>query len=200
MSRKHRRDARAVSPKTEANEAAGARATFRRRMLYGLIVVSAAAIAVGIYSSRMALTQPAEAQAASVTSQPPAVPKGLASMAAFYNFGTVSMAAGNVKHRYTVGNLGQAPVTITRLFTSCMCTTATLVTSSGRRGPFGMPGHVPVPSIRERLGPGEMAQVEVVFDPAAHGPAGVGLTNRTVTLQNDAGAPLELAFTATVRP
>jgi hypothetical protein len=81
-----------------------------------------------------------------------------------------------------------------------MCTTATLVTPSGRRGPFGMPGHTPIPSIRERLAPGEMAQVEVVFDPAAHGPAGVGRIDRTVTLQNDAGAPLELAFTAMVTP
>ena len=65
-----------------------------------------------------------------------------------------------------------------------MCTEATLVTSTGKRGPFGMPGHAPIPAISERLAPGEMAEVDVVFDPAAHGPAGIGRIERNVTVQN----------------
>jgi hypothetical protein len=168
-------------------------------MLYGVIAVAVAAVGAGIYASQSALTRPGEAQAATAGERA-AGPGALGSMARFYNFGTVSMAAGDVAHRYTVTNLGQSPITVTKLYTSCMCTTATLVTPSGRRGPFGMPGHTPISAIRERLAPGETALVDVVFDPAAHGPAGVGRIDRTVTLENDAGEPFELAFTATVTP
>ncbi len=200
MSRKHHRNTREASSKLRDNQVATVKPTYRRKMLYGVIAISVAAIGFGIYSSQTTLTQSGEAQAATASSGRPTGGIALASMAPYYNFGTVSMGAGNVAHRYTVSNLGSAPVTITKLFTSCMCTTATLVTPSARRGPFGMPGHAPIPIIRERLGPGEMAQVDVVFDPAAHGPAGVGQIDRTVTIENDAGAPLQLAFTAMVRP
>ena len=116
------------------------------------------------------LPRSSEAQAATTPTERPSGAATLASMAPSYNFGPVSMASGNVIHRYTVSNLGSAPVTITKLFTSCMCTTATLVTSAGKRRPFGMPGHAPIPTIRERPAPGEMATVEIVFDPTAHAP------------------------------
>ena len=63
-----------------------------------------------------------------------------------------------------------------------------------------MPGHGPAARLEERLAPGESAQVEVVFDPAAHGPAGIGQTDRVVTIENGAGAVLELRFSALVTP
>ena len=50
------------------------------------------------------------------------------------------------------------------------------------------------------MNPGDDAVVEVVFDPAAHGPAGIGPIERVVTIENSAGRPLELAFNATVTP
>ena len=50
------------------------------------------------------------------------------------------------------------------------------------------------------MGPSEAAYLDVVFDPAAHGPAGVGPTERAVTIESDAGEPLVLGFTALVRP
>ena len=119
---------------------------------------------------------------------------------AFFDFGRISMANGQVSHRYTIRNSGSTPLTITKMFTSCMCTTATLTTRSARKGPFGMPGHGWLASVSETLAPGEEAQVDVVFDPAAHGPAGVGPTARSVTVVNDAGLALELRFNAMVTP
>ena len=50
------------------------------------------------------------------------------------------------------------------------------------------------------MNPGEDAIIEVVFDPAAHGPAGIGPVDRVVTIENTAGRPLVLAFAATVTP
>jgi len=63
-----------------------------------------------------------------------------------------------------------------------------------------MPGHGPAVDIEERLAPGQLAKVEVVFDPAAHGPAGIGKTERIVTIRNSAGRSLDLAFSAYVTP
>ena len=198
MSSKHHKHSAAAPAGDRTPTTSTTKPTFARNMLYAVIGAAVTALGFGIYSSQTGSMQSGEAQAATTSERTGA--GQLASMARAYNFGDVSMAAGNVRHLYTVSNTGTGPVTITKMFTSCMCTTATLVTSSGRRGPFGMPGHAPIPSIRERLAPGELAQIEVVFDPAAHGPAGVGRIDRSITLENDAGQPFELAFTAMVRP
>ncbi|RJQ13467.1 DUF1573 domain-containing protein [Candidatus Parcubacteria bacterium] len=119
---------------------------------------------------------------------------------AMFDFGKISMAKGNVSHRYKITNSGTEPLTIKKIYTSCMCTTATLLNDSKKLGPFGMPGHGLIPSINEELSPGMMAEVEVVFDPAAHGPAGIGKVERTVYIENNSGKPLTLNFTATVTP
>ena len=118
-----------------------------------------------------------------------------------FNFGSISMAAGKVTHLYRFRNAGAEPIVLGKMYTSCMCTTAALVKSSGRKfAPVGMPGHTPIPALNETLQPNEEAMVEVVFDPAAHGPAGIGPIDRVVTIENSAGQPLELAFRANVKP
>ncbi len=117
-----------------------------------------------------------------------------------YNFSTISMAKGTVRTEFQVKNTTAQTVTLTKLFTSCMCTKASLTIDGKTVGPFGMPGHIAVPSISETLEPGATATVMAEFDPAAHGPAGVGAIDRKVTLENDAGSPLEFGFTAFVEP
>lgn len=117
-----------------------------------------------------------------------------------FDFGVISMAKGAVGHRFSVKNNGSGPVTIEKIYTSCMCTTATLTTALGSFGPYGMPGHGFIPKINAQVAVGEEAIVEVVFDPTAHGPAGVGKIERIVSVENDAGAPLELRFSAVVAP
>lgn len=117
-----------------------------------------------------------------------------------YDFGEISMAKGDVSHQFKIKNSGSNPVEISKLYTSCMCTTASLVMGDNKRsGPFGMPGHGFVPKINKSLAPGEEAVIEVVFDPAAHGPAGVGRIERVVYVESGSDA-LELGFTALVRP
>lgn len=117
-----------------------------------------------------------------------------------YDFGNISMAAGNVRRAFTITNSSSTPITLTRMYTSCMCTTATLTAGGKKYGPVGMPGHGAIPSMGYVLAPGEEANVEVVFDPAAHGPAGVGSITRAVRIEASEGAPVEFTFTAFVRP
>lgn len=117
-----------------------------------------------------------------------------------FSFGPVSMARGKVTHRYPITNAGTEPVVIRKLYTSCMCTTAALVKNGKAGEAFGMPGHTPIPTINVPINPREEAFIEVIFNPAAHGPAGVGPIERVVTIENDAGQPLELEFAALVSP
>ncbi len=119
-----------------------------------------------------------------------------------FEFGTISMEKGNVSHVFTVKNTGQTPVTVTKIFTSCMCTLATFSLNSIKDGPFGMPGHTPGRSIAIVVAPGETAEVEAVFDPAAHGPAGTGMARRVVYLETDSVSKkvVELSFEANVTP
>ena len=117
-----------------------------------------------------------------------------------FDFGTISMAAGPVKHEFVIKNTAEKEITITSIYTSCMCTEAVLKVNGGSFGPFGMPGHGAITRVNKKLGNGQEAAVEVVFDPAAHGPAGVGQIERAVYLENDSGTPLMLLIKAMVTP
>lgn len=163
------------------------------------------AVAVAILAARPG-AKPASRLAGAATAiaaVPGVAPSGQASLRArenFFDFGSISMAAGKVSHRYWFRNEGAAPVLIRRIYTSCMCTTATFVKGGRVINQYGMPGHGPLPSVNETLASGETAYVDAVFDPAAHGPAGLGPTDRVVTIESDAAAPLALRFSANVRP
>lgn len=126
--------------------------------------------------------------------------KALRASETFFDFGKISMAAGVVAHTFTMQNTASAPLVLKKLYTSCMCTTASIGVSEKRAGPFGMPGHGFVPDINLTIAPGETAWVEVVFDPAAHGPSGVGQIDRVVYLESASGAPFALRIAATVTP
>lgn len=117
-----------------------------------------------------------------------------------YDFGTISMAAGKVKYQFKIKNASNEAVTINKIYTSCMCTTATFSAGGKQFGPYGMPGHGVIPEINGTINSNEEAIVEVIFDPAAHGPAGVGRIQRIVTMENNAGRPVELLFAAVVTP
>ena len=117
-----------------------------------------------------------------------------------YDFGTISMKNGTVTREFVVTNTGNGSVTVERISTSCMCTSAALRIGEERFGPFGMQGHGFIPRINAPLAPGQEATLLVTFDPAAHGPAGVGPIQRTVTVENDGGSPVTVSFKANVTP
>ncbi|MBI2625370.1 MAG: DUF1573 domain-containing protein [Candidatus Nealsonbacteria bacterium] len=117
-----------------------------------------------------------------------------------FNFGEISMSKGKVSHQFKIKNDGVGPLKIEKIYTSCMCTTAKLISAGRSFGPYGMPGHGFIPKISATISQNEEAIVEAVFDPAAHGPSGIGRIERAVYLENSGGSPLELTFFATVTP
>ena len=82
-----------------------------------------------------------------------------------------------------------------------MCTSAFNVEPNGSlKGPFKMPGMGYVPPANETIKAGESRVVRVVYDPNAHGPAGVGRIDRFVTLTDANGGTLQLEIKALVTP
>ena len=90
---------------------------------------------------------------------------------------------------------------IPSIVTSCMCTKAFIIEPSGlTKGPFGMPGMGYVPPANETIKAGESLIIRVVYDPNAHGPAGVGPINRLVILTDKFGGKLQFEIKALVTP
>ena len=120
----------------------------------------------------------------------------------FFDFGTISMKNGKVSRMFSVVNSSSVPQTIKRISTSCMCTEAFLVgQDDSKRGPFGMPGHGGfAPDINEVVPPQENRGIDIVFDPAAHGPAGVGKIERAVFIEDTTGGTQVITIKAFVTP
>src|SRR3989344_5370838 len=124
----------------------------------------------------------------------------LAAGETFFDFGTISMAKGKVSKSFPITNPTANAIIAKKLYTSCMCTKASLTQGDIRVGPFGMPSHGGIVPISVEIAPGAEAIVEAVFDPAAHGPAGVGPISRDVYLETSDGGKLTLGFKANVIP
>jgi len=128
-------------------------------------------------------------------------PSKLTASEMVYDFGTISMKNGKVAKIFKITNSTDKDVEINDIMTSCMCTTAFLETATGEKGPFGMVGHGgPMVQIDEIIKAGESRDVKVIYDPNAHGPAGVGQIDRFVTLTDAVGATLNLEIKAVVTP
>jgi hypothetical protein len=117
-----------------------------------------------------------------------------------FSFGDVSMAKGLVEHDFEVKNDTPSALTVVSAETSCMCTETVLDFPGGKEfGPFGMPGHGFMPQINEPVAPGDTVKVKAVFNPAAHGPSGIGFVEREIVLNTNNGR-YHFGFDATVTP
>lgn len=119
----------------------------------------------------------------------------------FYDFGTISMKNGNVSKIFKLTNSKTGDILVPSISTSCMCTTAYVLKDGVRSRPYGMPGHGGrVPRANEIVKPGESLEIEVVYNPNAHGPAGVGVIERSVLVQDENENVTELKFKVNVTP
>lgn len=184
------------SNKTDGKNAKQSARTWRslnRLVVIGIAVVAIAALAYGWMGSRESGGASPE-QAAHATGT-------LHAVQTFHNFGQVSMHDGVVTFPFTVRNDSNAPALVQKIYTSCMCTEATLLLGSQRVGPFGMPGMgPPIPVINRIIQPGQQAVVQATFDPNAHGPAGLGRNDRAINIVMGGQRVLQLGFTAFVTP
>lgn len=118
-----------------------------------------------------------------------------------YDFGTIQITGGKVKHSYNLKNDGPDALSISKVWTSCMCTTAQIKISNGKTyGLFGMGGgHGGSTTANIDIVAGEEFELIAEFDPMAHGPDAIGPIQRAIYIKtNTAKEPLGLSFTANV--
>jgi hypothetical protein len=113
-----------------------------------------------------------------------------------YDWGEIGINDGIVQKTFLIKNSGSAPLQLNNVVTSCMCTTATLSIDGQVSPAFGM--HAKSGWLGT-VAPGEAAALVVEFDPAFHGPSGVGVISRQITLNtNDSNQP-QLTFNLTAK-
>lgn len=117
-----------------------------------------------------------------------------------YDYGTISMKDGKVKTAFTLKNPGTEALSLSKMYTTCMCTEATLLINGKSEGPFGMQGHGAIPTFSQTLQPNQEAQVEVMYDPNAHGPSGVGRIERSIIIEGQGGTLATFNIKANVAP
>ncbi len=111
-----------------------------------------------------------------------------------HGWGDIGIDNGSVEHSFMIKNDGEATLKLFNVSTSCMCTNARLVSGDVTSPEFGMhtkSGYVfEVPSQ-------ETVQLSVVFDPAFHGPNGVGAITRQIKVQTNDPSQSDLLFNLT---
>ena len=118
----------------------------------------------------------------------------------FKTVGDIGYSKGILYHSFPIKNIGNKDLEIANMASSCMCTKVFLKVN-GKNGPeFGMKGMSAPSDWKGILKPGEKGEIIAAFDPAYHGPQGVGKVSRTASFEtNDPSNPyVELSFEGTV--
>jgi len=128
--------------------------------------------------------------------------QGLSANPESFDLGEVAINGGLVTKEYELKNTTDKTLRLKKITTSCMCTKAKVIIGDKETKLFGMEGmgdkNAPV---NLDLPAQESAKVVAEFDPAAHGPQGVGPIDRSVFLTfSDPVGIKELKFNGVVIP
>lgn len=99
-----------------------------------------------------------------------------------FDWGTINIDGGKVEKSFEIKNTGSQTLKLFGVKTSCDCTTAQLLMGNTISPVFGM--HTESSYILD-VPPGETANLKVIFDPAYHGPQGVGPAIRQITVSTN---------------
>lgn len=104
-----------------------------------------------------------------------------------FDWGNIPYGGGNVSKTFTIKNTGSDPLKLTNIKTSCTCTKAQIAIDGKVSPYFSM--HSTLSWVGE-VAVGKSAELTVIFDPAFHGPTGVGPIERFISLEtNDVQNP-----------
>jgi len=111
-----------------------------------------------------------------------------------YDWGNIPFKGGNVSKTFTIKNTGTDTLKLMNIKTSCHCTKAQIKIGDTTSPSFGMNS---VSSWIGEIPPGQEAELKVIFDPAYHGPQGVGPINRLVSVETNDSNNSRLEFSLT---
>ncbi|MCR4280468.1 MAG: DUF1573 domain-containing protein [Candidatus Komeilibacteria bacterium] len=113
-----------------------------------------------------------------------------------WNWGDIAMRDGIASKEVEMTNDSSTPITITRMETSCMCTTVQIMHVDGSKSALrGMVGHGSNATLSETIAAGETVKLKINFDPNAHGPNATGRMSRSIILQTNSQAQPEIRLT-----
>lgn len=99
------------------------------------------------------------------------------------DWGQVPINGGVITKEFVFSNPTEKTLLLKKIVTSCMCTTAAVEVNGKSTRFFGMEMSMDKnPPVNMEIPAGASAKAIVRFDPAAHGPEGVGPFERTVQL------------------
>ena len=111
-----------------------------------------------------------------------------------FDWGIIPMNKGNVTKTFTIKNNGSDILKLYNVKTSCHCTKAYITINNADSPSFGMDN---LSSWTGEVAPNQEASLTAVFDPAFHGPQGVGPINRFVLVETNDKSNQKLTFTLT---
>ena len=102
-----------------------------------------------------------------------------------HDWGDINIVGGDVSYVFSFQNSGEGDLIINTASTSCMCTSAEITLANGDQSPvFGMHGNAIWDAV---VASGDEFEVNVVFDPMAHGLSATGPISRSVMLSTSDG-------------
>lgn len=115
------------------------------------------------------------------------------------DWGEIGINNGKVEAGFPIKNTGSDTLKLYNITTSCMCTLAHLTINGADSPSFRMGDRS---SYVGEVAPGSEAVLKVVFDPAYHGPNGLGpVTRQALVETNDPQNPkLQFSMSGTVVP
>lgn len=99
-----------------------------------------------------------------------------------YDWGDIKIGDGKVTASFAVKNEGGNTLKLYNVTTSCACTSAQLIFKDVKSPLFGM--HTKSNYVMD-VPPGEVASLEVIFDPEFHGPNAVGAITRQIKVETN---------------
>lgn len=105
-----------------------------------------------------------------------------------FDWGEIAYSGPKATKTFKIKNSGTETLKLTNVKTSCTCTTAQVVIEGKESPLFSM--HATSSWLGD-VAPGKEAELKVIFDQQFHGPSGVGLVERIISVEtNDANNKL----------
>lgn len=144
-----------------------------KKIIIGLAVLTLVILGGGVYvvSSTSAPTRITSSQNAKVEVDQK-----------IFDWGNIPYSGGNATKAFTIKNTGTGILKLTNIKTSCDCTKAQIAIDGKVSPYFSM--HSTSSWVGE-VAPGREAQLTVIFDPAFHGPTGVGPIERLISMETN---------------
>ena len=166
-----------------------------------IVYIIAIVILLSEYSCMQKPNESKKVDDGKITNSHPAKTEGtLVAKEIFYDFGTISMKNGKVSKLFKINNSTSEDIKLPSLTTSCMCTAAYFIDSDRNKRTFWYAWYGVCSQIKRNYKSWNIGEIEAVYDPNAHGPAGVGMIDRFIYLEDANNNKLQFEIKANVTP